>query len=183
MALQYVVKTYLHTKTMNYIQNTKYLNESKIPKKVQAQKESPTTFLTTSTTSWGWNFSLYPISSPIGLKWKVSKTFKSPRSLIINTLSVEYFAIKSFSWSLNKGNAWWTISNLNCGIDVNIKNVCYNNFIQIAKIQPVRRLLVNITEFEFKANSFIGQSGRICDHQTPIDLIKKQGVRKLNISN
>jgi hypothetical protein len=66
---------------------------------------------------------------------------------------------------------------------VNIKNVCYNNFIQIAKIQPVRRLLVNITEFEFKANSFIGQSGRIYDHQTPIDLIKKQGVRKLNISN
>jgi len=75
------------------------------PKKVQVQEEFPTTFLTTSTTtSWGWNFSLYPTSSPIGLKWKVPKTFKSPRSSIIDILSLEYFVIKSFSWNLNKGN-------------------------------------------------------------------------------
>jgi hypothetical protein len=69
------------------------------------------------------------------------------------------------------GNAWWTIKNLNCGIDVNMKRACCSNFIQIAKIQPIRRLLENITEFAFRANSFIGQSGRICDHQTPINLI------------
>ncbi len=33
MVLQYAVKTYVHTKIMNYIQNTNYLDESKIPKK------------------------------------------------------------------------------------------------------------------------------------------------------
>jgi len=29
------------------------------------------------------------------------------------------------------GNAWWTMNNLNCGIDVNIKTACSNNFTQI----------------------------------------------------
>jgi hypothetical protein len=71
------------------------------------------------------------------------------------------------------GNAWWTTNNLNCGIDVNIKSTCYNNFKQIVEIQLVRGLLVNITEFAFGANSFIRQSGRICYQQTPINLIKK----------
>jgi hypothetical protein len=32
------------------------------------------------------------------------------------------------------GNAWWTINILNCGIGVNIKSTCYNNFTQIAEI-------------------------------------------------
>ncbi len=31
-------------------------------------------------------------------------------------------------------NAWWTINNLNCGIDVNIKSTCCSNFIQIVEI-------------------------------------------------
>jgi hypothetical protein len=31
-------------------------------------------------------------------------------------------------------NAWWTINNLSCGIDVNIKSTCCNNFIQIVEI-------------------------------------------------
>jgi hypothetical protein len=70
-------------------------------------------------------------------------------------------------------NAWWTINNFNCGIDVNIKSACCSNFTQIAEIQPIRGLLVNITKFAFKANSFIGQSRRIYDRQTPINLIKK----------
>jgi hypothetical protein len=87
---------------------------------------------------------------------KYQKTFKSPRSSIINILSLEYFAIKSFSRNFDMGNAWWTINNLNCGIDVNIKIECYNNFTQIAKIQLVRGLLVNIIKFAFGANSFIG---------------------------
>jgi hypothetical protein len=26
--------------------------------------------------------------------------------------------------SFDMGNAWWTINNLNCGIDVNIKSAC-----------------------------------------------------------
>jgi hypothetical protein len=54
------------------------------------------------------------------------------------------------------GNVWWTINNFNCGIDVNIKSTCYNNFTQIAKIQHVKRPSVNITEFAFGANLFIG---------------------------
>ncbi len=104
MALQYVVKTYIHTKIVNYIKNTKYLDESKIPKKFK-HKKFPTTSLTISTMiSWGWNFSLYPTTSLIGLKWKVPKTFKSPRSLIIDTFSLKYFAIKFFFLNLNKGN-------------------------------------------------------------------------------
>ncbi len=63
------------------------------------------------------------------------------------------------------GNAWWTINNLNCGIDVNIKSTCYINFTQIAEIQPVKGLSVNITEFAFGANLFIRQNRRICDRQ------------------
>ncbi len=46
--------------------------------------------------------------------------------------------------SFDMGNSWWTINNINCRIDVNIKSACCNNFTQIAKIQPIRRLLVNI---------------------------------------
>jgi hypothetical protein len=81
------------------------------------------------------------------------------------------------------GNAWWTINNINCCIDVNIKIACCNDFTKIAKIQPIKRLLVNIIEVAFGANLFIRQSGRICDHQTPINLIKKySSVRKFNIS-
>jgi hypothetical protein len=38
VALQYVVKTYLHTKIVNYIQNKKYLDESKMPKKFEHKK-------------------------------------------------------------------------------------------------------------------------------------------------
>jgi hypothetical protein len=76
------------------------------------------------------------------------------------------------------GNAWWTINNFNYRIDVNIKSACCNNFTQIAKIQPIRRLLINIIEFASGTNSFIGQSGRICDHQTPINLIKNIQVLK-----
>jgi hypothetical protein len=71
------------------------------------------------------------------------------------------------------GNAWWTINNLNCVIDVNIKSACGNNCTQIVEIQPIRRLLINITKFAYKANSFIGQSRKIYDHQTPINLIKR----------
>ncbi len=86
---------------MNYIQN---ISMKAKPQKVQAQEESPTTSLTTSTTtSRGWIFSLYPTSSIVVLKWKVPTTFKSLRSLTIDTFSVGYFAIKSFSWSLNMG--------------------------------------------------------------------------------
>jgi hypothetical protein len=70
------------------------------------------------------------------------------------------------------GNAWWTINNFNCHIDVNTKSACCSNFTQIAEIQPIRRLSINIIKFAFGANSLIGQSGRICDHQTPINLIK-----------
>jgi hypothetical protein len=36
--------------------------------------------------------------------------------------------------SFDMRNAWWTINNLNCGIDVNIKSTCCSNFIQIIKI-------------------------------------------------
>jgi len=61
-------------------------------------------------------------------------------------------------------------NDLNCGIDVNIKSACCNNFTQIAKI---RGLSINITKFAFGANSFIGQSERNYDHQTPINLLKK----------
>jgi hypothetical protein len=81
------------------------------------------------------------------------------------------------------GNAWWTINNLNCGIDVNIKSICYSNFTQIVEIQLVRRLSINIIEFAFGANSFIGQIRRIYDRQTLVNLIKKLSVRKLNILN
>jgi hypothetical protein len=49
------------------------------------------------------------------------------------------------------GNAWWTINNFNCGIDVNTKSACCNNFTQIAEIQPVRRLSINITKCAFGA--------------------------------
>jgi hypothetical protein len=83
--------------------------------------------------------------------------------------------------SFDMGNAWWTINNLNCGINVNIKIACCSNFTQIAKIQPVKGLSVNIIEFAFGANSFIGQSGGIYDYQTPINLIKKSSVNKLNM--
>jgi hypothetical protein len=38
VALQYVIETYLHTKTVNYIQNTKYLNENKTLKKFKHKK-------------------------------------------------------------------------------------------------------------------------------------------------
>jgi hypothetical protein len=57
-----------------------------------------------TTTSWGWKFWLYPTSSPIRLKWKVPKFLKFPRNSIIDTFSLEYFAINFFSWNLNKGN-------------------------------------------------------------------------------
>jgi len=40
----------------------------------------------------------------IQVKNTKNKTFKSLKSLIIDTISLEYFAIKSFSYSLNKGN-------------------------------------------------------------------------------
>jgi hypothetical protein len=66
--------------------------------------------------------------------------------------------------SFDMGNAWWTIINFNCGIDVNIKSACCNNFTQIVEIQPIRGLLVNIIKFAFRANSFIGQSRKIYDH-------------------
>jgi hypothetical protein len=59
-------------------------------------------------------------------------------------------------------------NNFNCGIDVNIKSACCSNFTQIPEIQPI-----DITKFAFGANSFIGQSERNYDHQTPINLIKK----------
>jgi hypothetical protein len=42
--------------------------------------------------------------------------------------------------SFDMGNAWWTINNFNCGIDVNIKSACCNNFTQIVEIQHVRGL-------------------------------------------
>jgi hypothetical protein len=83
--------------------------------------------------------------------------------------------------SFDIGNAWWTINNHICGIDVNIKSACCSNFTKITEIQPVRGLSINIVKFAFGANSFIGQSRRICDHQTSINPIKKSGVRKLNI--
>jgi hypothetical protein len=65
--------------------------------------------------------------------------------------------------SFDLRNAWWTINNLHCGIDVNIKSTCCNNFTQIIEIQLVRWLLVNIIEFAFGENLFIGQSERFCD--------------------
>ncbi len=46
-------------------------------------------------------FLMYLASFPIGLKWKIPKTFKSP---IIYIFSLEYFALKSIYWTLNKGN-------------------------------------------------------------------------------
>jgi hypothetical protein len=75
--------------------------------------------------------------------------------------------------SFDMGNAWSTINNFNCGVDVNIKSACYNNFTQIANLQLVKGLSVNITKFAFGLNLFIGQNGKICDHQTPINLINK----------
>jgi hypothetical protein len=99
VALQYVIKNYLH------VQNTKYFNERKVQKKFKHKNNLQQFFLTTSTISWGWNFSLYPTSSPIEFKWNVPKNFKFLRSSIINILWLEYFFIKSFSWSLNKGNS------------------------------------------------------------------------------
>jgi len=83
--------------------------------------------------------------------------------------------------SFDMGDAWWTINNLNCGINVNIKITCCNNFTQIAKIQPIRRVLVNITEFAFGAKLIsMGEQKDLC-RQTPINLIKKSSVRKLNM--
>ncbi len=70
-------------------------------------------------------------------------------------------------------NAWRIINNLSCGIEVNIESTCYRNFTQIAKIEPVRRLSINITKFTFGTNLFIRQHVRICDYQTPINLNKK----------
>ncbi len=75
------------------------------------------------------------------------------------------------SRSFDMGNAWWTI-NLICGIDVNIKSTCCSNFTKIIEIQHIKRMSINITEFAFEANTFIGQNIRICDCQTPINLIK-----------
>jgi hypothetical protein len=75
--------------------------------------------------------------------------------------------------SFDMGNAWWTINNLNCGIDENVKIACCNNFTQIVEIL-VRGLLVNITKFPFGANLSIGQNIRIFDCQTPINPIKNQ---------
>jgi hypothetical protein len=75
--------------------------------------------------------------------------------------------------NFDMGNAWWTINNFNCGIDVYIKSACCSNFTQIAKIQLVRGLLININKFAFGAKSLKGQSGRICDRKTPVNIIKK----------
>jgi hypothetical protein len=36
--------------------------------------------------------------------------------------------------SFDMGNAWWTINNFICGIDVNIKSACCNNFTKIVEI-------------------------------------------------
>jgi hypothetical protein len=38
VTLQYVIKNYLHTKIVNYIQNTKYFDDSRIPKKFKHKK-------------------------------------------------------------------------------------------------------------------------------------------------
>jgi hypothetical protein len=70
-------------------------------------------------------------------------------------------------------NAWWNINKLICGIDVNIKSAHCNNFTKIAQIQHIKRMLINITKFSFGTNLFIGEIGRICDCQTPINLILK----------
>jgi hypothetical protein len=71
------------------------------------------------------------------------------------------------------GNTWWTVNNLNCGINVNIENTCCSNFTQIVEIQPIKRLSKNITKFTFGTNLFIKQHKRIYDHKTPINLIKR----------
>jgi hypothetical protein len=68
------------------------------------------------------------------------------------------------------GNAWWIINNLNCGIEVNIESACYINFTQIAKIEHVKGLSINIIKFAFGTNFLIGKRVRICDCQTPINL-------------
>ncbi len=68
------------------------------------------------------------------------------------------------------GNAWWIINNLSCGIEMNIESICYNNFTQIAKIEPFKRLSINVTKFTFGTNLFIKQHVSICDFQTPINL-------------
>jgi hypothetical protein len=108
---------------------------------------------------------LYPTSSPIGLKWKVPKNFQISKELnhkhsftgiLCHKILFLEFEQGKQPRNFDMGNAWWTINNLNCGIDVNIKIECYNNFTQIAKIQLVRGLLVNIIKFAFGANSFIG---------------------------
>jgi hypothetical protein len=83
--------------------------------------------------------------------------------------------------SFDMRNAWWTINKLICGIDVNIKSARCSNFTKIGEIQHIKRMSINITEFAFGTNSFIGENKRICDCQTPINLIKKSSVKKLNI--
>jgi hypothetical protein len=68
------------------------------------------------------------------------------------------------------GNARWIINNLNCGIEVNIESTCYNNFTQIAKLELVNGLSINITEFAFGSNLLIRQRVRICNFQRTISL-------------
>ncbi len=162
MALQYVVKTYLHTERVNYLQN--------ISMKTKSQKKSNRR-----------NFQQLfqqPLQQLLELRishciqkfpnWTQIENIKKIQ--IFKELDHRHsftgiFCHKIFFLKFEQGkqprnfdigNAWWIINNVNCGIDVKIKSTCCNNFKQIAKIQLVRGLLVNITEFAFGTNSFIG---------------------------
>jgi hypothetical protein len=110
VALQYVIKNYLHTKIVNYIPNTIYFDESKIPKKFK-HKKNVTQLNSNNLYNDFLKLKFLIISNkfPNWTQVKSTKFFKSPRSLIIDILSLEYFVIKSFPWSLNKGNNQWVL--------------------------------------------------------------------------
>jgi hypothetical protein len=121
------------------------------PQKVQAQEESSTTSLTTSTTTS--YFLIVSNKFPSWTQVESTKSFQISKELDHKHSFIGILCHKTFFLEFGQGkqprsfdmaNAWWTINNFNCGIDVNIKNMCCNNYTQIAKIQPIKRFLINI---------------------------------------
>ncbi len=102
VASQYVIKTYLHTKIMDYIQN--------ISMKEKSQKSSSTRKISNKFFNNLYNsflrleFLIVSNKFPNWIQVDITKNFQISKELDHWTLSLEYFAIKSFSWSLNKGN-------------------------------------------------------------------------------
>ncbi len=143
VALQYVVKSYLHTKIMNCILNTNHFDESKIPKEFKHKKNLQYFFSNLYNNFLKLEFLIISNKFPNWTQVESIKNFQISKKLdhkhsfikilCHKILFLEFEQGKQLS-SFDMRNAWWTINNLNCGIDVNIKSTCCSNFIQIIKI-------------------------------------------------